>query len=123
MSNQDKDALERLDDWEALCAWLEDRPYNAAYEPRCRGAYLLNTPYPARRTIWETQADGRVKEVPNPKLDEEKALSKWTREITAERRRLGLVYWASGYGWRLRKDYREKLQAERAAIARARAGE
>ena len=47
----DKTPLERLDDWEALCAWLEERPYNAAYEPRCRGAYLLATPYSPQRTI------------------------------------------------------------------------
>lgn len=115
---------ERLDDWEALCNWLEDRPYNASYEPRCQGAYLLNMPYSPHRTIRVEDPDAaplriggqvvpRMKDIPNPKLSEEKALAKWTREITAERRRLQLVYWSSGLGWRLRKDYREKLQAER----------
>lgn len=124
--------LERLDDWEALCNWLEDRAYNAAYEPRCRGSYLLNTPYSPHRTIWVDDTDApplvlhggstiipRRKEVPNPKLAEEKAIAKWTREITAERQRLQLVYWASGYGWRLRKDYREKIAAERERLLAA----
>ena len=124
----DSDALERLDDWEALCNWLEDRPYNAAYNPRCQGAYLLNTPYSPQRTIRVDDPDApplllgdrvipRQKDIPNPRLAEEKALAKWTREITAERRRLQLVYWSSGHGWRLRKDYREKLVAERARLA------
>ena len=120
-----KSAIERLDDWEALCNWLEERSYNASYEPRCRGAYLLSTPYSPQRTIRVEDTDAaplvlpdgrtfpRMKEIPNPKLAEEKALAKWSREITAERNRLALVYWATGYGWRLRKDYREKIAAER----------
>lgn len=122
--HRSKTALERLDDWEALCNWLEDRAYNASYEPRCRGAYLTATPYSPYRTVRVDDPDQppyiingtavpRQKEIPNPKLAEEKALAKWTRMITAERQRLGLIYWASGYGWRLRKDYREKLAAER----------
>lgn len=122
---QDKTPLERLDDWEALCNWLEDRAYNASYEPRCRGAYLTSTPYSPQRTIrvedpdqallvlYDGRTVSRMKEVPNPKLADEKALAKWSRMITAERRRLGLIYWASGFGWRLRKDYKEKLAAER----------
>jgi hypothetical protein len=126
---QEKTALERLDDWEALCDWLEGRRYNASYEPRCRGAYLLATPYSPCRTIQveDTDApplvlyDGRTiprkKEIPNPKLAEEKALAKWTREITKERNRLALVYWASGFGWRLRKDYKEKIAAERERLS------
>lgn len=132
---QNKTPLERLDDWEALCAWLEERSYNASYEPRCRGAYLLTTPYSPQRTIRVEDPDAppllignraipRMKEIPNPKLAEEKALAKWSREITAERRRLQVVYWASGFGWRLRKDYREKLAAERVRLrAQARGGE
>jgi hypothetical protein len=120
-----KDELERLDDWEKLCAWLEDRSYNASYQPRCPEAYLLNTPYSPHRTIsvddtdapplvlYDGQTIPRKKEVPNPKLAEEKALAKWTREITKERNRLQLVYWATGFGWRLRKDYKEKIAAER----------
>lgn len=123
-----KNALERLDDWEALCNWLEDRAYNASYEPRCRGAYLLTGLYTVHKTIRVPDPDAtpRIigghtvqpqKEIPNPKLAEEKEIARQCREIVKERRRLQLVYWASGWGWRLRKDYREKIAAERARLS------
>lgn len=127
-----KTALERLDDWEALCAWLEDQPYNASYEPRCKEAYLLTGFYSPHRTITVDDPDQpplvlydgrtipRKKEIPNPQLKTEKEIARQCREIVLERRRLGLVYWATGYGWRLRKDYKERLAAERAALATAR---
>lgn len=118
---------ERLADWEALCAWLEERPYNASYRPSCRGAYLLQDFYPARRTveIVDTTAEprtflGRVfypkKTIPNPDYPAERERARWCAEIVRERRSIGLVYWAVGYGWRLRKDYREKLAELRAAL-------
>jgi hypothetical protein len=38
--------------------------------------------------------------------------------VVAERRRLRLVYWQTGYGWRLRKNYRATLAELRAAAER-----
>lgn len=116
-----------LADWRALCDWLEAQPYNASYNPKGQGAYLLNTPHTATRTIrvndpdapplkWGGREMPRQKEIPNPELAAELELSRWTRMITRERRRLGLVYWAQGFGWRLRKDYRERLEAEQARL-------
>lgn len=118
---------DRLNDWEALCAWLEDRPYNASYEPHCQGAYLLTGFYSPRRTISVDDPDRpplvimgrevpRKKDIPNPDLAHEKEIARRCREIVLERRRLQLVYWSSGHGWRLRKDYREKIAAERAKM-------
>lgn len=115
--------LQRLADWRALCAWLEDQPYNAAYEPRCQGAYLLSRPYSPQKTVFVDDYSkpsfvlgGREvwnrKEVPNPRLAEEQEKARWTRLVTNERRRLKFVFWSSGHGWRLHKDYREKLNAE-----------
>lgn len=92
------DERQRLDDWQALCAWLEGRPYNASYNPKCQGDYLLNT-----GSVHRSNKDA-------------KAINRWIRQITAERTRLQLVYWAIGWGWRLRKDYKEKLEAERKRI-------
>ena len=89
---------QRLDDWTALCAWLEEQSYNASYDPRCQGAYL-------------TSAGSLPKNVEGAK-----ALNRYIRQITAERKRLQVIYWAVGYGWRLHKDYREKLAAEQERI-------
>ncbi len=115
-----KTDLERLDDWAALCDWLEDRAYNASYNPRCRGAYLLTGPCPARRFITVDDLDApplriggrevrRKKEVPNPDLAQERERARACRAIVRERQRLGLVFWSSGHGWRLHKGYREKI--------------
>lgn len=118
---------ERLADWEALCAFLEAQPYNAAYRPNCQGAYLLGKPYPARRTIEVDDLDRpytiagrsgyRKKTVPNPDYPAEQKRAQQWRQIVKERRQLGLVFWSTGYGWRLRKDYREILDRRRAALA------
>jgi hypothetical protein len=118
---------ERLADWEALCAYLEEQPYNAAYEPRCQGAYLLTSLYSPHSTIYVDDPDAppliiagrsvpRKKEVPNPNLVQEKEIAQNCRAIVAERRQLGLVFWSTGHGWRLHKDYKEKLAAERAKL-------
>jgi hypothetical protein len=120
-------AIERLDDWAALCDWLEDRSYNASYEPRCRGAYLLTGFYSPHKTISVDDPDRpplvimgrevpRKKEIPNPNLAQEKEIARKCRAIVLERRRLQLVFWSSGHGWRLHKDYREKIAAERARL-------
>jgi hypothetical protein len=114
---------EMLADWRALCDWLEACPYNASYDPRCQGSYLLATPYTATRTIRVDDPDApplrfgerevlRQKDAPNPNLAEELELSRRSRMLTRERKRLGLVFWSTGHGWRLHKDYREKLEAE-----------
>lgn len=95
------DERQRLADWEALCAWLEDRPYNASYRPRCQGEYLLSAGHLV---------------LPKERSEVARAINRQTREITKERNRLQLVYWATGWGWRLRKDYKEKLEAERKRI-------
>ena len=122
------DPLKRLDDWQALCDWLEDRAYNASYEPTCRGAYLLSGYYPARRTIqindhdrppvfvFNNQPVYHKKEIPNPEYQIERKRAQWHTMIVKERSRLQLVYWATGYGWRLRKDYQAKIDAERARL-------
>lgn len=112
---------ERLADWTALCEWLEQQPYNASYHPSCRGAYLLSDFYPARRTIEVDDLDQpvltarhvvyRKKTIPNPDYPAERERARFYRQIVNERRALGLVYWSSGHGWRLRKDYRETLAA------------
>jgi len=119
------DPLKRLDDWQALCNWLEDRAYNASYNPKCRGAYLLSGYYPARRTISVDDMDrlpafaygGRPayykKDVPNPEYQAERKRAAYYTLIVKERRRLQLVYWSTGHGWRLRKDYQAKIDAER----------
>jgi hypothetical protein len=99
------DDMQRLADWRALCAYLEDRPYNASYEPRCREAYLLSVgTLPRKRFDYVTR-----EYVDDPRAPE---VNRFVRFITAERRRLQVIYWASGWGWRLRKDYKEKLDAE-----------
>jgi hypothetical protein len=98
--NELPDERQRLADWEALCAWLEERSYNASYRPRCQGEYLLSA--------------GHITLPEQP--DVARAINRQTRAITAERRRLQLVYWSTGLGWRLRKDYKEKLAAERKRI-------
>jgi hypothetical protein len=92
--NDVADQLHRLQHWCELCAWLEDQPYNASYNAveRAPHGYLLVQPG------WKWQ---------------NKALK---RLIIAERKRLALVYWQTGMGWRLRKDYREKLDAEEARL-------
>ncbi len=88
---------DRLAAWEALCTWLEDQPYNASYHPTCPHAYLLC----------------RLPSGAYPRSQEGRASA---RQIVAERRAIRLVYWQTGYGWRLRKDYREKLAALRAGV-------
>lgn len=119
--------LERLDDWQALCNWLEDRAYNASYNPKCQGAYLLTGPFPARRFITVDDLDAppliiggrevrRKKEIPNPELAKERERARMCRAIVRERQRLGLVFWSTGHGWRLHKDYQERLDAERARL-------
>ncbi len=77
-------------DWERLCAWLEDQPYNASYKPGCCGHLLI------------TLQGYTVKEYGKEHYDTVKRLDR-------ERKVLDLVYWASGWGWRLRKDYAAKL--------------
>lgn len=100
MTDELPDERQRLADWIALCAWLESRPYNASYKVRCQGEYLLSA--------------GHI--ILPDKPDVAKAINRQTRAITKERTRLQLVYWATGWGWRLRKDYKEKLEAERKRI-------
>lgn len=78
---------ERLQDWRALCEWLEEQPYNASYRPKGRGADLL---LPGRAGT--------------------------ARLLTEERLRMP-VYWASGFGWRLNKGWRERLDAEERAVS------
>lgn len=103
------DDQQRLDDWRALCAWLEERRYNASYEPRCQGAYLLAVgTLPRQRFNYTTKEWENDPDAP--------AVNRYVRAITAERKRLGLVFWSSGHGWRLRKDYKEKLDAEQQRI-------
>ena len=104
---------ERLADWEALCSHLESRPYNASYQPHCQGAYLLTGPCPSQREILIRNAEGRYVYGPNPNLAQEKEIARNCREIVKERRRLGLVFWSTGHGWRLHKNYQEVLDAER----------
>lgn len=100
---------QRLEDWRALCAWLEERRYNASYNPRCQGAYLLAVhTMPRQRFNYETQAWESDTDAP--------MYNRYVRAIKAERKRLDLVFWSSGYGWRLRKDYKEKLEAEAARL-------
>jgi len=122
-----RSAIERLGDWEALCNWLEDRPYNASYNPNCRGAYLLTGFYSPHKTIRVDDPDApplliqgravaRQKEIPNPNMEAEKETARNCRTIVIERRRLRLVFWSTGHGWRLHSDYREKLAAERAKL-------
>jgi len=111
------DALARLDDWEALCAWLEEQPYNASYHPHGRGAYLLTGFYPAHKEIQSRDAIGRYAWVANPDYAKEKDIARRCREIVLERRRLGLVFWSTGHGWRLHSNYRETIAAERARLA------
>lgn len=116
-----------LADWRALCAYLEAQPYNASYEPRCRAAYLLTGPRPADKTLLVPDPDAstdsrwgrRSKQIPNPGYAEELARARRCRMLIAERRRLGLVFWSTGYGWRLHKDYRERLAAEQARLDQA----
>jgi hypothetical protein len=123
------DALNRLDDWQALCDWLEDRAYNASYNPNCRGAYLLSGYYPARRTIpvddpnnppyiIAGRAVPRKTDIPNPEYQAERKRAQFYTLIVKERSRLQLVYWATGYGWRLRKDYQAKIDAERERLSK-----
>lgn len=122
-----EEQLKRLDDWDALCDWLEDRPYNASYDPHCRGAYLLTGLYSPHRTISVPDPDAppwgiagtmvtRMKDIPTPDLAKEKERARECRAIVAERRWLQLVYWSTGHGWRLRKDYRTLIAAERARL-------
>ncbi len=86
---------QRVADWERLCAWLEDQPYNASYRVACCGHLLITIQgYAVSRDGKETY--DRVK------------------RLDRERKALGLVYWASGWGWRLRKDYAAKLETLRA---------
>ena len=89
----------RLAQWEELCQWLEDRPYNAAY--RIINAHLTNraSEYPAAQ--WGKEAHAAAK------------------QIEVERKELGLIFWSSGHGWRLHKDYKEKLAAARARLNEA----
>ena len=92
----------RLAHWTALCAFLEDQPYNAAYDPHlagCPHAYLFC----------------RLPAGDFPPAPAERAAR---RQVVAERRRLRLVYWQTGYGWRLRKNYRATLAELRAAAER-----
>jgi len=124
------DPLKRLDDWQALCDWLEDRAYNASYNPKCRGAYLLSGYYPARRTISVDDTDRlpifvyngvpsyHKKDYPNPEYQAERKRAAYYTLIVKERSRLQLVYWATGYGWRLRKDYQAKIDAERERLSK-----
>lgn len=101
---------QRLDDWRALCAWLEDRPYNAHYEPRCQGSYLL-----AVHTMPRTRYNFEKHEY---ELDPDApAYNRYVRAIKAERKRLDLVFWSSGHGWRLRKEYQARLDAEAQRLA------
>jgi hypothetical protein len=110
---------QRYEDWKALCEWLEEQPYNAAYNPKCQGAYLLTNPrrMPGATHFGPTGETQTIMghevplygQVPNPHYNPEH--NRRIRAIIKERRELGLVYWSRGFGWRLRKDYREKLAA------------
>lgn len=120
-----------LEDWRALCKWLEDQPYNADYNPRGRGAYLTMKPYSPYRTIRVRDESTPphpifgylMKEIPNPKIAEEREKARRSRMITAERRRMDVIFWSTGHGWRLRKDWRERLEAEAQALEAEAQGE
>lgn len=80
---------QRLQDWQALCTWLEDQPYNASYRPKGQGAYLLGKGRPG-----------------------------YSKLLKAERLRMP-VFWSTGHGWRLNTGWAEVLDAEERAIADA----
>jgi hypothetical protein len=87
----------RLEEWEALCAWLEERPYNASYRPQVNAHLTAQVKdYPAYR---RGQANHDA-----------------AKRIEAERKELAVIYWATGFGWRLRKDYKAKLVAARERV-------
>ena len=88
---------ERLAAWESLCAYFEGLRYNATYYPSHPHAYLLCRPPSG---AYPRSAAGRAS----------------ARQIVAERRSIQVIYWRTGKGWQLRKDYREKLAALRAEI-------
>lgn len=90
----------RLAQWEELCQWLEDRPYNAAYRLGVHAHLTAQAKdYPVSRNGHETHA--------------------MAKQIEAERKALGLIFWSTGHGWRLHKDYKEKLAAARARLEAA----
>lgn len=80
---------EQLQDWSALCEWLEACPYNASYRPPYKHLFVRAAWYPMHRHSREKHARAK--------------------RLEAERKALDLVYWATGFGWRLRKDYQAKL--------------
>lgn len=75
--------------WDAVCKWLEEKPYNASY-------YLHDCPWPIlfiKRPVGDDQQRKR------------------DRYLIKQRRKLQLTFWSTGHGWRLHSDYREKLAA------------
>jgi hypothetical protein len=82
-----------VSDWEQLCAWLEDQPHNATYHIPDRWSYL--TLSPAQNPIYQV---GREKHERAKRIHND---------------RQPIMYWATGYGWRLRKAYRDELAALR----------
>jgi hypothetical protein len=77
--------------WRDFCAWLEAQPYNAVYRVPARFFWLVAVPqhYPAY-LVGEQQ-------------------SKAAKAAALIRQQYPIIYWATGYGWRLRKDYRAAL--------------
>lgn len=88
-----------IDLWRAFCAWLEDRPYNASYHVPGKFSWLI------------------AQERDNPAYLSGVAQHAAAKAAAAVRRDYQLVYWASGYGWRLHKNYREELERLAAALA------
>lgn len=79
-----------LELWRDFCLWLEGQPYNAAYRiPSPYGRLTLTTKHITKSQYPE--------HYPRAKKYEQ------------QRKALQLIYWASGYGWRLHKNYRETL--------------
>jgi hypothetical protein len=84
--------------WEYLCNWLEDQPYNASYTVPKGYSWLTLTRRDAPLREYGRTAYERAKRV---------------EQI---RRSYALIYWATGFGWRLRKDYRAALERMKANI-------
>lgn len=72
-----------LADWYELCEDLEKQPRKAAYSSRVKNSYLFHS------------EDKAVKEMYN-----------WMRQND-----VSPIFYNEGWGWRLRKDWRERLES------------
>lgn len=80
--------------WVALCALLEDQPYNATYSV---ASWLVCSPRDCRK-----QTDAQRYES--------------YKRAAAMRKAYALIMWQTGWGWRLRKNYRAELERMKAHI-------